>query len=266
MTDDRAGGRRLQPGHWLLIGIVVLLVAAGVAIVVRRGDGSPTVTEPTGTPSTAPSTSATPRPDCSPEITSTWADATTAKYGFVYRSQCDQVVRELRFRVTAVDPAGEEIPAEQEIAYGGVLFPGSELAAAGGLHVARDQKIGSLEVQVINFGAYPPENFSGWAQTEVVDLTRSKPGTLGMYDVSGTIQAKPSSVPVCISQFVLIMRDNNDKIVYADVDPTSGETLLKPSFPVSSLPGIDFGRTKIYAPQTPRTEQAPSPGMPCNGS
>ncbi len=256
MTDDRAGGRRLQPGHWLLIGIVVLIVAAGVAIVVRRGDGSPTVTEPTGTPSTAPSTSATPRPDCSPEITSTWADATTAKYGFVYRSRCDQVVRELRFRVTPVDPDGEEIPAEQEIASGGVLFPTGELAAAGDLQVDPNQKIGSLNVQVINFGAYPPENFSGWARTEVVDLTRSEPGALGMFDVSGTVEAEPSSAPVCVAQFVLVM----------DADLTVGQTLLKPLFSVGPQPSLDFARTKIYAPQTPRTEQAPSPGMPCNGS
>jgi hypothetical protein len=266
MTDDQAGRPRLQPGHWLLIGIVVLLVAAGVAVVVLRGDGSPTVIGPTGTPSAAPSVSATPRPDCSPEITGTWADAATAKYGFVYRSRCDQVVRELRFRVTVVDPAGEQAPDGEETAFGGVLFPGGELAAAGGLHVGRNQKIGSLKVQVINFGVYPPENFSGWAQTDVVDLTRGKPGTFGVYDVGGTVRAEPSPAPVCVAEFVLIMRDKADKIIYADVDPTSGETLLKPSFPVGPLPGLDFARTKIYAPQTPRTVQPPSPGVSCNGS
>ncbi|MEU4218178.1 hypothetical protein [Actinoplanes sp. NPDC026623] len=266
MTDDRPGGRRLQPGHWLLIGIVALLVAVAAAIVVRRGDGSPTVAEPTGTPSAAPTSSATPRPDCSPQITSTWADSAKAKYGFVYRSQCDQVVRELRFRVTTVDPDGNEIAGADDIASGGVLFPGGELAAAGDLQVKQDQKIGSLKVQVIGFGVYPPENFSAWARTEVVNLTRTKPATLGTFEVGGTVQAEPSSAPVCVAEFVLIMRDKADKIIYADADLTIGQTLLKPSFPVGPLPSVDFARTKIYAPQTPRTEQPPSPGVPCNGS
>lgn len=62
------------------------------------------------------------------------------------------------------------------------------------------------------------------------------------------------------------MRDENDKIVYADVDPTTGQTLLKPEFSVGALPSIDFARTKIYSPQTPGTEQPPRAGAPCNGS
>jgi hypothetical protein len=266
MTDDQAGGRRLQPGHWLLVGIVVLLAAAAVAVVVRRGDASPMVTEPTGTPSAAPSSSATPRPDCAPEITATWADAATAKYGFVYHSRCDQVVRELRFRVTVVDPAGDEAPGGEETAFGGVLFPGSELAAAGALQVDNNQKIGSLKVQVINFGAYAPETYSSWARTDVVDLARGNPDALGRFEVNGTVQAAPASAPVCVAEFVLIMRDSANKIIYADSDLTVGQTLLKPEFSVRPLPGLDFARTKIYAPQTPRTEQPPSPGVSCNGS
>ncbi|MEV8506305.1 hypothetical protein AB0368_15925 [Actinoplanes sp. NPDC051475] len=264
MTDDQADGRRLQPGHWLLIGIVVLLIAAGVTIVVRRGDADPTVAEPT--PSAVPSTSATPRPDCSPEITATWADAAQFKYGFIYRSRCDQVVRELRFRVAVVDPSGQGVPGSEETAFGGVLFPGGELAAAGGLHVDPDQKIGGLKVQVINFGVYPPENFSAWAHTEVVNLAQGKPGKFGRYDVTGTLRAQPVTAPVCVSEFVLIMRDKADKILFADVDLTSGETLLKPVFPVYPVPGADLAHSTIYAPQTPRTEEPPGPGVSCNGS
>jgi hypothetical protein len=41
-------------------------------------------------------------------ITATWADAVKAKHGFTYRSRCDQVVRELRFLVVVIDPAGDE--------------------------------------------------------------------------------------------------------------------------------------------------------------
>ncbi|MEU4219693.1 hypothetical protein [Actinoplanes sp. NPDC026623] len=265
MTDDRRGLRRLQAGHWLLIGIVVVLVAAGIAVVLTRGDAAdPVVTGPTGTP--AVNASARPRADCSPEITATWADADKAKFGFVYRSRCDQVVRELRFRVTVLDPAGKQAPDGEETAYGGVLFPGGELAAAGGLHVSKDQKIGGLRVQVINFGVYPPGDFSAWAKVEVTDLTRGRPDGFGRFDVGGTVVAQPPSAPVCVAEFVLVMRDEADKVIYADVDPATGQTLLKPEFSVGALPGLDFTRTRIYAPQTPRTEQPPRAGMPCNGS
>ena len=264
MTDDRRGLRRLQVGHWLLIGLVVALVAAGIAVVVTRGDADPIVAGPTGAP--VVSASSAPRPDCAPEITATWANADKAKFGFVYRSRCDQVVRELRFRVTVLDAAGEQTPDGEETAYGGVLFPGEELAAAGGLHVSQDQKISSLRIQVTGFRADPPGTFSAWAQAEVTDLTRGKPDALGRFDVGGAVVAQPSSAQVCVAEFVLVMRDESDKIVYAEVGPTTGQTLLRPEFSVGALPSLDFARTKIYAPQTPRTEQPPRAGMPCNGS
>src|SRR4051794_4533173 len=148
MIEDRRGSRRLQAGHWLLIGIVVALVAAGIAVVIARGDANPVVADPTRTP--AASASAPPRPDCAPRITATWADAGKAKFAFVYRSGCDQVVRELRFQVTVLDPAGGPAPDGEQIAYGGVLFPGGELAAAGGLRMSKHQEIGNLRVRVIN--------------------------------------------------------------------------------------------------------------------
>ena len=257
---------RLRAGHWLLIGIVFVLVAAGAVVVLSRGDADPTVADPTTAPAATVSTSATPRAECSPEITATWADAVKAKFGFTYRSRCDQVVRELRFLVTAMDPAGDEAPQGEETAYGGVLFPGAELAAAGGLHVGRDQKISALRVQVVSFATYPPADFSAWAQTEVTGLTKGKPDAYGRFDVAGTVEAKPSAAPVCVSEFVLLMRNSANKIIYADAVPTTGQTLLKPEFSVGALPGLDFGRTTIYAPQTPRTEQPPRAGTACNGS
>ncbi|MCM4083081.1 hypothetical protein [Paractinoplanes hotanensis] len=264
MTDDRRGLRRLQAVHWLLIGLVVVLVAAGIAVVVTRDDADPVVADPTGAP--VASASVAPRLDCAPQITATWADAGKAKYGFVYRSRCDQVVRELRFRVTVLDSAGAQAPDGEETAYGGVLFPGGELAAAGGLHVSKDQKIGSLRVQVTSFEADPSGAFSAWAQTQVTDLTRGAPDSFGRFDVGGTVVAQPPSAQVCVAEFVLVMRGENGEIVYADVDPTTGQTLLKPEFSVGALPSLDFARTKIYAPQTPRTERPPRAGMPCNGS
>src|SRR4051812_10910765 len=95
-------GRRVQPAHWLLIGIAVVLVAVGVTIVVRRGDADPTVAVPTTAAlSATPSVTATPRPDCAPQITASWGDSKLFAYGFVYRSTCDQVVRKLRFRIAA---------------------------------------------------------------------------------------------------------------------------------------------------------------------
>jgi hypothetical protein len=261
MTD----GRRLQAGHWLLIGIVVLLIAVGIAIVVRRGDASPTVAGPTDPPTPSASTSATPRPDCSPQITGTWADARKAKYGFVYHSRCDQVVRQLRFRVAAVGPDGDEVSTGDEIASGGVLFPGGELAAAGDLHVAKDQKQSRLKVQVIDFAAYPLRDFSDWAKPEAVRLKRGKPDSLGAFEITAAVRTEPPGAHVCVNEFVLVMRDAADKIVYADGDLTLGDPHLEPSFKVPPAPGLDFNRTRIYLPQTPRTERPPTDGVPCDG-
>lgn len=254
----------MQPAHWLLIGIAVLLVAAGVTIVVRRGNADPTVADPTTAPASAtPSVSATPRPDCAPQITARWGDSKLFAYGFVYRSTCDQVVRKLRFRVAAENKAGDEVTTEDAIAFGGVLFPGAELAAAGDLPVPKGALVSTLKVQVIDYLTQPAADFSGWVQPEVVDLVRGKPGTLGMFTVTGTVRPQ---TPICVSDFVLIMRDKNDRIIYADRDLTDGQSKPRPEFPVVPLPNLDFARTKIYAPEAPRTEQAPQPGAPCTGS
>ncbi|GAB2617952.1 hypothetical protein Aab01nite_31510 [Paractinoplanes abujensis] len=264
MSDDQRGLRGLRAGHWLLIGLVVALVAAGITVVVTRGGGDPTVAEPTSSPSA--SVSVPPRPDCAPDITGTYADASRARFGFVYRSRCDQVVRELRFRVTVRDASGNEAATVEQTASGGVLFPGAELATAGELRADTNMKIGSVTVAVVNYSVFPPEDFSAWARTEVTGLTRGKPDSYGQFDVTGEVEARPPSAPVCVAEFVLIMRDRNDKIVFAAADPVLGGGVLRPEFPVSKVPALDFARTKIYAPQTPRTEQPPRAGMACNGS
>nr|WP_296067834.1 hypothetical protein [uncultured Actinoplanes sp.] len=261
MTD----GRRLQAGHWLLIGIVVLLIAVGVAIVVRRGDADPVVSGPTQAPSPAAAASPAPRPDCSPQITGTWVDAAKAKYGFVYRSRCDQVVRRLQFRVAALGPDGDEVSTADDIASGGVLFPGGELATAGDLQVAEDQKLSGLKVQVIDFAAYAPRDFSGWAKPEAVDLHRGRPDSLGAFEITADVRAEPPAAPVCVNEIVLVLRDAAGKIVYADADPAVGVTRLKPSFQVPPIAGLDFTRTEIYLPQTPRTERPPTDGVSCDG-
>lgn len=76
-SHDRRGLRRLQAGLWLLIGPMGVLVAAGIAVVVTRGDADPVVADPTGAPVASASSAAT-RPDCAPEIPATWADADKA--------------------------------------------------------------------------------------------------------------------------------------------------------------------------------------------
>ena len=261
MTD----GRRLQAGHWLLIGIVVLLVAVGIAIVVRRDDANPTVAGPTGVPAPSVTTSATPRPDCSPQITGTWADAGKARYGFVYHSRCDQVVRQLKFRVAALGPDGAEVSTGDEVADGGVLFPGDELAAAGYLQVAKDQKLSGLKVQVIDFAASAPQDFSGWAKAEAVAVKHGKPDRLGTFEITADVRTEPPSTPVCVSEFVLVLRDTAGKIAYADVDLSVGATRLEPSFKVPPVAGLDVRRTRIYLPQTPRTGRTPTDGSSCDG-
>lgn len=256
MVYDQQGERRFRAGRWLLIGIAVVL-AAGVAVTVGRGDDGPVVAGPTSTPTA----SVSPRPDCAPEITSTWLDTADTKYGFVYRGQCDQAVQDLRFLVTVRDQSGADLSGKDTIV-GGVLFPDGELAAAGYLQGSKREKNGSLHVKVTNFTAYPPEDFSGWAQIEVTGLSQA-PDRFDRSVVTGTVEAKPSSRPICVHEFVLIMKDKTDTIIYAH---TSQTQTLRPQFSVSPLSGLDFARTKIYAPQTPWTAGPPRDGMSCTGS
>jgi hypothetical protein len=237
-------GWRVQPAHWLPIGIVAILVAAAVAVVVRRGDADPVVAPPS-TWSATPTVSATPRPDCAPQITASWGDGKLFAYGFVYRSRCDQVVRKLRFRVAAVNRAGDELTTKDAVAFGGVLFPGAELAAAGDLPVPNGAEVSGLKVQVIDFTVQPPAEFSGWVRPEVVDPVRGTPDRRGGFTVTGTVRPP---TPACVSEFVLIMRDKADRIIYAGQDLTNGQD-LRPEFTVVPLPGLDFARTKIYASQ-----------------
>ncbi|MET8154167.1 hypothetical protein ACIBSW_12590 [Actinoplanes sp. NPDC049668] len=266
-TEAGAGGRRLQPGHWLLIGIVVLLVGVAAFVVLRRGDADPTAADPGDTPSATAGTSTPPRADCEPQVTATGIDAAGVAYGFVYRSRCDQVVRELKFRVTALDADSNPIGGVTEgTASGGVLFPGGELAAAGELQNPTKAKVSGIQVTVTGYGAYPPGDFSGWTQPEVVSLAQSKPGAQGFTDITGLLRSTQPGVPVCIAEFVLIMRDTGDKILYTQAETTSEASRPTPSFSVPPVPGADLAHTTIYAPQRPRTATPPAAGVACDGS
>ncbi|MFF5294377.1 hypothetical protein [Paractinoplanes globisporus] len=248
------GGGRLQAGHWLLIGFAVLLVAGGVAVVVRRGNAGPLFTPPSAAaPSASPSVSHTPPASCAPQITSTWADARLFRYGFVYRNRCDEVVLGLRFRVAAVDKTGDEVTDEDSIAAGGVLFPGKELAVAGELRLPPGAPVAALKIQVIDYATQPRADFSRWAWASVTSSVRGQ-------TVTGQVHAEPPSAPLCLAGFTLIIRNKGSRIVYAATQPRT------PTFVIPALPTADLAHTVIYAPQVPPTGQAPGAGKTCDGS
>ncbi|MEU4222400.1 hypothetical protein [Actinoplanes sp. NPDC026623] len=109
-------------------------------------------------------------------------------------------------------------------------------------------------------------DFSGWVQPEVVNLVRSRPDSHGFSDITGALRSRAPEVPVCIAEFVLIMRDAKDRIVHTQVVTTYGTGGRLPSFTLRPVPGADLAHTTVYAPQTPRTERPPAAGVSCDGS
>lgn len=255
MTDDEAGSplSRLRPVHWVLAGLVVLVVVAGIVFAVSRG-GDDRAAGPTawvsGSGGAAP-------PDCVPQASARGVFG--SRFAFVYSSRCDRVVGQVRFRVTARGSEGLTLSDVPPVTTnGGVLFPGQELAATGRFKVPKGLRVTNISVQVLGSVPAGPEAYSGWAQrVDVADLTRGEPDRQGAIEVTGTVRAEPASVPLCVAGFVLIVRDRFDKIIYG----TAGS---EPSFAVPPLKNLDLTRARIYAPQTPRGAAAPKPGTACD--
>jgi hypothetical protein len=254
MTEPSPQDRRVGPQALFLVIVVIVVVVAGLSKLLN-GDGKP---QPVASPSPATSQEPSARPDCEPEIVESGAGSGT--FGFVYRSACDQVVRALVFKVSGLDAAGGTV-AEASIA-GGVLFPGDELAAAGTFGDAPVTRIG---IEVTGYGAYPASDFTGWTRATVTTLTRGAADDTGATPWSGTLHTDPAGIPACVDRFVLIVR-NKTAIVYAATLTTLGATMTRPSFSVPPLTGADVTRSAVYAPQAPRTVEAPAPGISCDGS
>jgi hypothetical protein len=271
LSDEQVGSARpgLKPGRWLLIAVVALLVAVAIVIEVRRDDPNPSGAQPANspTPATSSSSPAIERRDCVPKISEPGvADPTKAtQYGFVYASNCDQVVRELRFQVTAFDAGGKElVQAPEGSATGGVLFPGEELAVAGELDPPVGTRIASVKVEVTHLITQPPSDFSAWGHATVDGLTRGTPGPLGNYEITGALRGEPASAPLCVHEYVLIAHDSSGKVVYARAlsPSTAGNPV---TFPVPAPKGLDLTQTTIYAPQLPGTQTPPTAGLTCDG-
>jgi hypothetical protein len=257
MTEERGRARRVGAQALFLIVVVVVLVVAGLATLLGRGGEPAAQVQPVASASVEPSVQQ--RPECAPEVVESGAGAAST-FGFVYRSACDQVVRALVFKVTGLDAAGAAV-AEAPIA-GGVLFPGETLAAAGDFG---DAAVAAIGVEVTGFGAFPAADFSGWTHASVASVTRAAPGAGGTSAWTGTLRTKPAGVPACVDRFVLIIRDKSRKIVYAAARTTLGASTVTPSFEVPPVPA-DVAKSAIYAPQAPRTVEAPAPGVSCDGT
>jgi hypothetical protein len=259
MTGDRG----LKPGHWLFIGLAVLIVAAGAYVVVRRGDpaaqsADPPASSPASSPVGAPPID---RPECVPRIKET--EVHGPQYAFVFASSCDRVARELRFRVTALDAAGATLNEAGDVisAGGGVLFPGAELAVTDEWNPAPSVKISGIHVEVIHLVSQPLSDFSAWGHAQVAGLRRGPADRLGTFDLTGTLQGAP---PLCVSQFVAVLRDSAGTIIY-----TQARTVIDAGDPVTfsvpPQPKLDLARSTIYAPQLPATQFAPTAGVTCDG-
>lgn len=266
MTDQRPGGG-LRAGHWLLIGVVALLLAGGAFIVLRRGDPPDPVGQQPSSPAVSPAPGqAVMRPDCTPEITERWVGPLGAgtHFGFVYASRCDLVVRKLRFKVVALDATGapiREVP--EKTAFGGVLLPGTELAAADAFTDVDDKRpVAAIEVTLLGAESFPAADFSGWGKAQVTDLKASGPPGGGSIEITGSVSAEPSTASLCVGNYVLVLRDKTGKLVYAQ----QGESRpRRPVFTLMPVAGADLAKSTVYALQVPFTEP-PGPGRPCGAS
>jgi hypothetical protein len=201
---------RLKPGHWVLIGIVVLLIA-GVAS--RDRDRKPTA-GPTPTPSAAASSG----PGCSPTVTEIGYSRTNTgrvDFGLIARSDCPSAAVNNIVTVSAIGADGKPIANAPGTALQPrlpVILPGQRLGLAGTLLVDRATKVSRLTATISDSQALPVADFSTWAKTvTVTDLEHTQSDASRLSTVTGTVVSDPASVNLCNPDYNLILRSRETR-------------------------------------------------------
>jgi hypothetical protein len=130
---------RLKPGHWVLIGIVVLLIAGMAFVVVSRDRDR----KPAAGPAPTPSAAASSGPGCSPAVAEIGYSRTTTgrvDFGLIARSDCPSAAVNNIVAVSAIGADGKPIANAPGTALQPrlpVILPGQRLGLAGTLLVDR---------------------------------------------------------------------------------------------------------------------------------
>ncbi len=238
---------RSAPTQWALIGIVVLLVA-GVAFVVASRDRDQ---KPTAGPTPTPSAAASSGPACSPTVAEIGYSRTNTgriDFGLIARSDCPAAAVNNVVTVSAIGPDGKPIANAPGTALQPrlpVILPGQRLGLAGTLLVDRATKVSRLTATISDSQALPVSEFSTWARTvTVTDLKHTQPDASGLSTVTGTVVSNPDRVNLCNPDFNLILRNNDNKIIYG-MTTTKGEPTFEERFPDTT----DYTKTEAYVVQ-----------------
>jgi hypothetical protein len=250
---DRPG---LKPGHWVLIGIVALLVISAAFVVVRRDRRQNLEAGPTPAPTVASSSSA---PACLPtvdEIGYSRPDTgSRVDFGLIVRNDCPVAAVNNVVDVAAIGTDGQPIkdPYAPHLNLP-VILPGQRLGLGDFLQVDRSKQVARLAATISNTANLPAPEFATWARSATVtDLKHTGPDTHGLTTVTGTLVTDPSTVTLCNPQFSLILRDQNNKIIYG-VRSLQNEPTFAERVPAAT----DWSKAAVYLLQGVFTLGAPS--------
>jgi hypothetical protein len=234
------GQTRLRPGHWLLLGIVALLVTGGVLVVLRR-DRSQPESEPTSAPTASANSAA--GPVCLPKVTETgFSDRDGAiTFGLAVASDCPQAVVNSFIDVAVVGKKGDELTTDQASTSISlpVLLPGQRIGLGGTVIV--EEPAVSLKTGVSQTQNIPADAFASWPKTvQVADIRHTGPDSSGHSQVTGTVVTDPASVTLCNPQFFLVLRNKAGKIMFG-----AGPEKTGPTFDERLPSGVDWSTAEI---------------------
>ncbi len=240
MTDSEP--KKMQPGHWLLIGIIALLVVGVAAVVVSRRDQDPD--DRAGGVTTPPVASSSAGPACAPKVAETGLTNRRGlvNFGIVVTSDCPQAAVASRLDVVAIGAGGTELKGDQ--AKAGILLPavlpGQRVGLGGMLLVDIDASVKSIRVSVADTQSAPLSAFSAWPAVHVTDIKHQGPDSSGHTQVTGTLITEPSTAKPCNPRYFLLLRDTAGTLIYG-VEGLE----KKPSFDERLPTGIDWSKTEI---------------------
>jgi hypothetical protein len=234
------GRSRLRAGHWLLLGVVALLVIGVVFVVVHR-DRSQPESQPTSAPIASSSSAA--GPVCQPKVSETgYSDRDGAiTFGLTVTSDCPQAVVNSFVDVAAVGKNGNELTTDQASTSVSlpVLLPGQRVGLGGTVIV--EEPAVSLKTRVSQSQNISADAFASWPKTvKVANIKHTGPDSSGHSQVTGTVVTDPASATLCNPQFFLVLRNKAGKIVFGAGPQKSG-----PTFDERLPSGVDWSTAEI---------------------
>ncbi|BCY08930.1 hypothetical protein [Actinoplanes sp. L3-i22] len=240
MTDPEP--ERMQPGHWLLIGLITLLVVGVAAVTVLRRDQDPDVRAAGVT--IAPTASSPASPVCVPEVAETGQSQREGlvSFGIVLTSDCPQATVAGLLNVVAIGADGTVLKGDQ--AEAGILLPavlpGQRVGLGGMLLVGFDASVKSIRASFSDTQNMPVSAFSSWPAVHVTDIKHRGPDSSGHTQVTGVLVTEPNTAKLCNPRYFLLLRNTAGALIYGV------ETYKEKPFFDERLPtGIDWSKTEI---------------------